>query len=80
MNPRITVTDVDETFHADGTVEAVTHVRDVTAEVVEWSLHRQVRDGIAATQARTDKQRIAALEAQVEALTRLVVGGDLLNG
>jgi hypothetical protein len=77
---RITVTDTDETFDKDGKlVEAVTVERDITAAVVEWSLHQRARDGIAKAEARTDKQRILALEAQVEVLTRLVVGRDLLD-
>ena len=77
---RITVTDTDETFDKDGKlVEAVTVERDITAAVVEWSLHQRARDGIAKAEARTDKQRIASLEAQVEVLTRLVIGRDLLD-
>lgn len=80
MNDRIIQTDIDEVFDGAGNVIASEVVeRDVTAQVVEWALHQRVRDGIANSEARTDKQRIAALEAQVEALTRLVVGRDLLG-
>lgn len=79
MSDRITIADTHETFRDGVLVTTETAERDITAEVVEWVLHQQLRDSITTTQARTDKQRIAALEAQVEALTRLVVGRDLLD-
>ncbi len=79
MNERITITDTDETWQDGKLVEAVTVERDVTAQVVEWSLHAQARAALDSVPA-TPEQRIAALEARVDALTRLVIGRDLLGG
>lgn len=76
---RIIITDRNETFTGGRLVHTEHVERDVTAAVVEWSLHQQVRDALAVTESGTPAQRIAALEAQVAALTRLVVGRDLLG-
>lgn len=76
---RVIVTDYDEVFTDGECVSSVPVERDVTAQVVEYALHQAARDHLSRTDARSDKQRIAALEAQVETLTRLVVGRDLLG-
>lgn len=81
MTDRIIVTDVDEVWDSTGAlVAAETVKRDVTAHVVEWALHQQLRDDLNEPRARVAADRIAALEARVDQLTRLVIGRDLLDG
>lgn len=90
---RITVTDLDEVYRDGALVESTPVERDVTAEVVEFSLHDKARKWLpvnraylATTPSATAAARISALEAQVAlltrqctALTRLLIRADLLD-
>lgn len=76
---RIIITDTDEVW-TDGELVASELVdRDVTREVVEWALHVRARAALDSAEPLTSAQRIAALEARIDMLTRLVIGRDLLD-
>jgi len=76
---RITRTDYNETFADGKLVESVAVEVDVTAAVVEYTLHVRLRTALDDKTAVTSAQRITRLERQVAALTRLLVGEDLLD-